>query len=148
MNPVAWFILRCTLEYPQKFAGEKRQLPDLLHNDSFMTDFVLKTKGYSKSEAKAAINRLHGLLKKKVKWNQKPGQKAFAFQQDGDQDENELQADLAWHVCVFWGQWVLDLARREFAEHYPTYADFEPLTRDRIAYEHQPMRLVQTKGDW
>lgn len=25
INPVAWFILKCTLEYPQKLAGQKRR---------------------------------------------------------------------------------------------------------------------------
>ena len=28
-NPVAWFILKCTLEYPQRFAGKTAPLPDL-----------------------------------------------------------------------------------------------------------------------
>ena len=28
INPVAWFILKCTLEYPRKLAGETRPLPD------------------------------------------------------------------------------------------------------------------------
>ena len=28
-NPVAWFILKCTLEYPQRFAGETHLLPKL-----------------------------------------------------------------------------------------------------------------------
>ena len=28
-NPVAWFILKCTLEYPQRFAGKITPLPDL-----------------------------------------------------------------------------------------------------------------------
>src|SRR5438445_8044394 len=27
INPVAWFILKCTLEYPQKLAGQLRMLP-------------------------------------------------------------------------------------------------------------------------
>ena len=27
INPVAWFILKCTLEYPQKLAGQKLPLP-------------------------------------------------------------------------------------------------------------------------
>ena len=51
---------------------------------------------------------------------------------------DEIEADLAWHVRA-WGQWVLDRARRELAQYYPTYADFEPLKKDQIAYEHQPM---------
>ena len=28
-NPVAWFILKCTLEYPQRFAGKTHPLPNL-----------------------------------------------------------------------------------------------------------------------
>ncbi len=28
-NPVAWFILKCTLEYPQRLAGKMHPLPDL-----------------------------------------------------------------------------------------------------------------------
>src|SRR6266542_1377990 len=27
INPVAWFILKCTLEYPQRLASQKRSLP-------------------------------------------------------------------------------------------------------------------------
>lgn len=147
INPVAWFILKCTLEYPQKLAGQKRPLPEfILHNDAFMAEFFTKAKGYSKAETKAAVKCLHELLKKKVKWNQKLGQRDFAFDPDGDQDANELQADLAWHVRA-WGQWVLDRARRELAQYYPTYADFEPLIKDKVAYEHQPMRLVPLKED-
>ena len=147
INPVAWFILKCTLEYPQKLAGQARPLPEfILHNDAFMAEFFKKAKGYSKAEIKAAIQRLHELLKKKVKWNQKAEQQYFAFEQDGENNSGELEADLAWHVRA-WGQWVLDRARRELAQYYPTYADFEPITKDHIAYEHQPMRLVPLKDD-
>ena len=40
INPVAWFILKCTLEYPQKLAGQKRPLPDfILRNREFMEEF-------------------------------------------------------------------------------------------------------------
>ena len=28
INPVAWFILKCTLEYPQKLTGQTRPLPE------------------------------------------------------------------------------------------------------------------------
>lgn len=60
--------------------------------------------------------------------------------------ELAIEADLAWHVRA-WGQWVLGHARRELAGLYPTYADFEPLKKDHIAYEHQPMRLVPLADD-
>lgn len=32
-NPVAWFILKCTLEYPQRLAGKTYRLPDLNLNE-------------------------------------------------------------------------------------------------------------------
>ena len=32
-NPVAWFLLKCTLEYPQRFAGKTHRLPDLNLNE-------------------------------------------------------------------------------------------------------------------
>jgi putative DNA methylase len=35
INPVAWFILKCTLEYPQKLAGKTLPLPD----EEFMEAF-------------------------------------------------------------------------------------------------------------
>ena len=28
-NPVAWFLLKCTLEYPQRLAGKTAPLPNL-----------------------------------------------------------------------------------------------------------------------
>ena len=37
INPVAWFILKCTLEYPQKLAGQHRPLPQFaLESPEFM----------------------------------------------------------------------------------------------------------------
>ena len=45
INPVAWFILKCTLDYPRKLAGETRPLPEFALRDSdFMATF-LKAKG-------------------------------------------------------------------------------------------------------
>jgi putative DNA methylase len=147
INPVAWFILKCTLEYPQKLAGQMRPLPEfILHNDAFMSEFFKKAKGYGKADIKAALKRLHERVQKKPKWNQKAEQASFRFQQDDDDGGNDLQAGFAWHVRA-WAQWVLDRARRDLLQHYPTYADFEPVTKDQIAYEHQPTRLVSHKDD-
>ena len=145
INPVAWFILKCTLEYPQKLAGQTRPLPEfILHNDDFMRQFFTKAKGYSKAETTAALKRLATQLKKKAgKGKPEDAQASLAFVAA---DKDELGADLAWQVRA-WGQWALDRARRELAQYYPTYADFEPLKKDRIAYEHQPMRLVPLKED-
>jgi putative DNA methylase len=144
INPVAWFILKCTLEYPQKLAGQTRSLPEfILHDDGFMAEFFKKAKGYDKAETKAALKRLRDALGKRPKWNQKAEQKSF-LERDGSDEQEELQADLAWHVRA-WGQWVLNRARRDLARYYPTYADFEPIKKDQVAYERQPMRLVPLK---
>jgi len=143
INPVAWFILKCTLEYPQKLAGQTRPLPEfILHDDAFMAGFFKKAKGYGKADTTAAIKRLHERLKKKAKPRQEGEQCGLPFTPAEGVEGDELQADLAWHVRA-WGQWVLDRARRELAQYYPTYADFEPIKKDSIAYEHQPMRLVE-----
>src|SRR5262249_44583438 len=41
INPVAWFILKCTLEYPQKLAGKTRPLPEFaLRDREFMEAFL------------------------------------------------------------------------------------------------------------
>jgi putative DNA methylase len=141
INPVAWFILKCTLEYPQKLAGQTRPLPDfILHDDAFMGDFFKKAKGYSKAETTAALKRLHTSIKKKTKPGEKQADAGLPFGPPEGADE-EIQADLAWHVRA-WGQWVLAGARRELAEYYPMYADFEPVKKGQISYERQPMRLV------
>ena len=45
LNPVAWFILKCTLHYPHGLAGETRPLPDFaLRDRDFMAGF-LKAQG-------------------------------------------------------------------------------------------------------
>jgi adenine-specific DNA methylase len=44
INPVAWFILKCTLEYPQKLAGQHRPLPKFaLESPEFMEGFFKGT---------------------------------------------------------------------------------------------------------
>lgn len=148
INPVAWFILKCTLEYPQKLAGQTRPLPEfILCNDEFMTDFFKKAKGYSKTEVRAALAKLHERLKKRKKWNDsRQPQQTFGFVNDGAEDEGELQADLAWHVRA-WGQWVLERARRDLSAFYPAYADFEPVKKDSVAYEPLPMQELAIKAD-
>lgn len=41
INPVAWFILKCTLDYPRRLAGKTFPLPEFARRDrDFMTDFL------------------------------------------------------------------------------------------------------------
>ena len=94
INPVAWFILKCTLEYPQKLAGQTRPLPDFaLRSPEFMSAFLHQSKAQSG----------------KTKRNQSNAQLEFL---------DAPEADLAWHVRA-WGQWVLDHAKEELDRFYP-----------------------------
>ena len=133
INPVAWFILKCTLEYPQKLAGQTRPLPDFAVADRGFMESFLKAKGFKSDRLRTALQRVgHG---------------------DGDEtqlehfphDDKLLQADLAWHVRA-WGRWVLAKARAELAAYYPTYAECEPLDPDQD-YEPQPPRLLEVDED-
>jgi putative DNA methylase len=127
INPVAWFILKCTLEYPQKLVGMTHPLPDfILEDEAFM----------------AAFYKAHPDLAVKAKRSDKTEGTRGLFEQEG---QPAPSADLAWHVRA-WGKWVLNRARRDLAKFYPTYADFEPLKPGKV-YEKQPMRLVPLRDD-
>lgn len=130
INPVAWFILKCTLEYPQKLAGKTHPLPDfILDDEEFMTTFY------------KAHTHLVGKAKRRRRQAREFEDDLFRRGTAGRAPE----ADLAWHVRA-WGKWVLDRARRDLAKFYPTYADFEPLKTGK-AFEEQPMRLVPFSED-
>jgi putative DNA methylase len=94
INPVAWFILKCTLEYPQRLAGQTRPLPDFaLESPEFMAAFLKQT-----------------------------GKKKGRQLKDQSQQTSMLEApeaDLAWHVRA-WGHWVLQRARADLERFYPT----------------------------
>jgi adenine-specific DNA methylase len=135
INPVAWFILKCTLEYPQQLAGQKRPLPA----------FVLEDQEFMEQYCKAHPGVCGGGSKK-------GNQLRFAFA-DGDSGSTHWrgypappEADLAWHVRA-WGRWVLRNARRDLARFYPTYADFEPLRPGETEYERRDSRQVPLKAD-
>ena len=132
INPVAWFILKCTLEYPQKLAGKTHPLPDFILEDE---DFM------------AAFYKAHPHLVGRTKRTKK---QAREFEEDlfrnGESDSGKTpEADLAWHVRA-WGKWVLNRARQDLAKFYPSYADFQP-PKPGKAYEKQPMRLVPLKDN-
>ena len=128
INPVAWFILKCTLEYPQRLAGRNHPLPAFAVRDAeFMASF-LKARGLKGDTLRNLLQRLgHG--------------DGGGIQLDLiSLDDPLLQADLAWHVRA-WGRWILAQARRELAAYYPTFAEYEPLERGR-EYDRRPVRLV------
>jgi adenine-specific DNA methylase len=120
INPVAWFILKCTLEYPQKLAGQKRRLPDFALRDAeFMGEFF-KAHGFKKAQIRTFLNDLD-----LTDTDFSPPLPGMTGQ---NVDSSFLEADLAWHVRA-WGRWVLAGARKELACFYPTYADFQPLDK-------------------
>lgn len=97
INPVAWFIEKCTLEYPQRLAGQRLPLPTFaLESPEFMAS-------YSKETGKAAPKAGRG--------------RSPTIQQR--LDGAAVEADLAWHVRA-WGWWVLQRAKEELARYYPT----------------------------
>jgi putative DNA methylase len=102
INPVAWLILKCTLDYPQQFAGKKWPLPEFVREwpdfiDDFMGGKVKRRKGQNKPHFSDQMQ--YQLLKLP-------------------------DADLAWHVRA-WGRWVLERARADLAPRYPV-VDGEP----------------------
>jgi len=95
INPVAWFILKCTLEYPQRLAGQTRALPRFaLESSDFMS-------AYWKAKGK--------------------GSKGRRKKEDATQPAmlEPPEEDLSWHVRA-WGHWVLERARRDLERFYPT----------------------------
>src|SRR6266852_3678219 len=58
INPVAWFILKCTLEYPQKLAGQKRPLPAFILKDRGFMEAFLKAEGFKGASLRTQIEKL------------------------------------------------------------------------------------------
>ena len=117
INPVAWFILRCTLHYPRLMAGQAQALPDFALRDRAFVEAFLKAKGIKrKGDLRAHLARLGH------------GDGAPEQQTSFDVDPPEANADFPWHLRA-WGRRVLAGARRELASRYPTYAEFEPVKR-------------------
>jgi putative DNA methylase len=147
INPVAWFTLKCTLEYPQKLAGQIRPLPDfILDDESFMAEFFTEAKGYGKAAAAAALKRLRKARASSAITPADQNQKHLGFDAAAHTD-GELEADITWHVRA-WGQWVLTRVRRELAGLYPTYAEFESLSSEKEADAYEAdLRLVPLADD-
>lgn len=142
INPVAWFILKCTLEYPQKLAGQKRRLPDFALQDREFMAAYFKALGLKPRDIRAQLD----LLAKKSGEGER--QKEIFAQQSISGDQ--FEADLAWHVRA-WGHWVLKQARRELAQYYPIYAEFcslKPYARvPLVRADEEQLKLVPVNED-
>src|SRR5262249_18337496 len=94
INPVAWLILKCALEYPQKLSGKSWPLPEFALKDRDFIEAFLKTQGFKGASLKSQLSKL-------------------GLGADGDDAEpalieqhSLLEADLSWQVRA-WGRWVL-----------------------------------------
>jgi adenine-specific DNA methylase len=98
VNPVAWFILKCTLEYPHRLAGQIRPLPKFALDSPEFMEVFLKGTGRSSKPRAAHYNRLV---------------QEHMFEPPA--------ADAAWHVRA-WGLWVLQRAKAVLERFYPIVA--------------------------
>ena len=140
LNPVAWFILRCTLHYPRLVGRKQRPLPEFaLRDREFSTALVKACGAKTKVQIRNALARLGHT-------DNGPEQLTSSIL-DGD---SRTRADFAWHLRA-WGTRVLANVRRQLADRYPTYAEFEPARRKgrgqssiqlKRRYKPRPPRLL------
>ena len=123
LNPVAWFILRCTLHYPRLLAGQRRPLPDFALGDTALMTAFFKAQGVG--GGRKLREALEGV---------RPSVSGQASLQANNISLSlpmgDIRADFAWHLRA-WGKRVLSEARRTLAACYPTYAEFEPVAKGR-----------------
>src|SRR5437764_157827 len=104
INPVAWFILKCTLEYPQRLAGQRRPLPAFaLESEEFMARFRKEADWTTGRKGKGTPASAGNRAAQTPLFTSAP---------------EDTQADLAWHVRA-WGWWVRQRAREDLARFYP-----------------------------
>ena len=143
LNPVAWFILRCTLHYPRLLAGQHRSLPDFALGDEALMASFFKAQGVG--GGRKLREALEGV---------RPSVSGQASSQANNISLSlpmgEVYADFAWHLRA-WGKRALSEARRTLAGRYPTYAEFEPVAKGRGRagaadasgrYERRPPKLL------
>lgn len=97
INPVAWFILKCTLEYPQKLAGQTLPLPQFATDSAEFMESLLRGSGKAKRTKKQVAKEVQSY------------QSHFL---------PPPEADLAWHLRA-WGSWVLEKTKAEVSRLYP-----------------------------
>src|SRR5438128_960736 len=109
INPVAWFILKCTLEYPQRLANQSRPLPAFACQSREFMESYFKAKGFKGAGLEVQLTA-QGLPKEGTAQPELTGIETQV---------TSVEADLAWHVRA-WGWWVLQQAKADLARFYPT----------------------------
>ncbi len=134
INPVAWFILKCTLDYPHRLAGQTLPLPDFARADPEFMEALLKSRGF---KGKALRQEL-AILGLDANGG---GGEQLLNNKDRQLGDAHSQVDLAWQVRA-WGRRVLARARVELAKRYPTFAEFQPLVPGGKPFEARPLALL------
>ena len=135
LNPVAWFILKCTLDYPRRLVGETLPLPEFVRTDRDFTEAFLKARGF---RGKALPRQLAALG-----LDADGGDREWALIDDARRwDDPLLQGDLAWQVRA-WGRLVLARVRAALAHRYPTWATFQALAPGGGPFEERPLALLE-----
>lgn len=126
INPVAWFILKCTLEYPQRVAGEKLPLPSFILEDADFMASYLKAKGLTPAQIKRHLRQFDDATavapRDSVMETIERGEN-LSFIDQPELDPSLLNADIAWHLRA-WARRVLREARKDLARYYPVYAEY------------------------
>ena len=121
-NPVAWFILKCTLEFPQRLAGKTWPLPsdelrvtsDELREEH--NEWVSEEEGEDDGTDDGAY-ALDGVTTRAVREAAEEPYQPSLLRETGA--EYTVEGNLADHVR-YWGRWVLARAREGLAPYYPT----------------------------
>src|SRR5437588_6314513 len=58
INPVAWFILKCTLEYPQRLANQKLPLPTFACQSREFMESYFKAQGFKDAALRVKLDAL------------------------------------------------------------------------------------------
>jgi adenine-specific DNA methylase len=135
LNPVAWFILKCTLEYPQRLSGQVLPLPPHATSDPAFATAFLKAQGLKGMRLEHAVARMTATGR-----GEKVNDDLLA-----DADRPWEQAGLGWQLRA-WGKWVLEESRRELAARYPTYAEWQNFDPANPA-ESRQLTLLQRDVD-
>lgn len=131
LNPVAWFVLRCTLHYPRLVAGQELPLPNFAVRDRDFVEACLKARGVTKKATlREELRRLghsdgQPVQVRSALLDSSAGPRAST---EGEWAGPALQVEFPWHLRA-WGRRVLAEARCDLAKRYPIYADFEPVRR-------------------
>lgn len=133
INPVSWFVLKCTLEYPQRFAGQKRILPEFAVQSPAFMEAYLKAQGLTATQVRRQVRKIEQALIPQAgadAMSKVARGESLSLLDQVDLDPALLSADLGWHVRA-WGYWVLVEARKQLSRYYPTYAEYCTLEPSR-----------------